>query len=247
MSRSCEPAPPTPLPVIPVIDLKGGVVVHAVGGQRERYSPIVTPLVRGSEPLAIARALAEKVGHRQLYLADLDALEGAEPAWDVHQALLSAGCELWLDVGLGNAQRARTVAGLLGQGRGVRRVIAALESLPRLDTLAAFLDAVGAERLVFSLDLRDGNLMTDQPWLGKPPLELVDDVLRLGVERIIVLDVGGVGRRNGPQALGLCRQIRLHAPHVELVSGGGVRGVEDLARLRDAGCDAALVSTWLHA
>jgi uncharacterized protein related to proFAR isomerase len=30
------------------------------------------------------------------------------------------------------------------------------------------------------------------------------------------------------------------------VAGGGVRGTDDLARLRDAGCHAALVSSWLH-
>jgi phosphoribosylformimino-5-aminoimidazole carboxamide ribotide isomerase len=63
---------------------------------------------------------------------------------------------------------------------------------------------------------------------------------------MIILDVGGVGRRAGPPTLELCRQIRLRFPQIELVSGGGVRDVADLARLRQAGCDAALVSTWLH-
>jgi uncharacterized protein related to proFAR isomerase len=33
---------------------------------------------------------------------------------------------------------------------------------------------------------------------------------------------------------------------VELISGGGVRDNADLARLQDAGCDAALVATALH-
>jgi phosphoribosylformimino-5-aminoimidazole carboxamide ribotide isomerase len=33
---------------------------------------------------------------------------------------------------------------------------------------------------------------------------------------------------------------------MELTSGGGVRGRDDLAALADAGCDAALVASALH-
>ena len=35
-------------------------------------------------------------------------------------------------------------------------------------------------------------------------------------------------------------------PAVTLLAGGGVRGIEDLARLADAGCDGALVATAVH-
>ncbi|MFM8221178.1 MAG: nickel transporter, partial [Planctomycetaceae bacterium] len=44
--------------VIPVLDLLGGVVVRGVAGQRDSYRPIVSQLVDGAEPLAVARALS---------------------------------------------------------------------------------------------------------------------------------------------------------------------------------------------
>ena len=43
--------------LIPVIDLKGGAVVHAKGGMRADYRPIETPLGAAGDALAIARAL----------------------------------------------------------------------------------------------------------------------------------------------------------------------------------------------
>jgi uncharacterized protein related to proFAR isomerase len=33
---------------------------------------------------------------------------------------------------------------------------------------------------------------------------------------------------------------------VDLIAGGGVRGLDDLKALADAGCDAALVASALH-
>lgn len=255
-----------PIPVIPALDLMGGVVVRAVGGQRDRYAPLRSPLVRGSEPLDVARALAAKVGHMQLYLADLDAVGGGEPAWDVYLSLLAPAFDLWLDAGLSSAERAVAI-GELGRGpapfsRPVRaselksatakkvpvpfRVIAALESLPDLQMLAAILAAVGPDRLVFGLDLREGRPISRVPALQKPPLDLVDAAVALGVRQLIVLDVAAVGKKEGPPVVELCRQIHDRAPHLEIIAGGGVRGISDLARLRDAGCAAALVSSWLH-
>ena len=43
--------------LIPVIDLLDGQVVRGVRGERARYRPIESALCRGSEPLAVSRAL----------------------------------------------------------------------------------------------------------------------------------------------------------------------------------------------
>jgi phosphoribosylformimino-5-aminoimidazole carboxamide ribotide isomerase len=40
--------------------------------------------------------------------------------------------------------------------------------------------------------------------------------------------------------------VREAVADMTLVAGGGVRGVDDLARLADTGCDGALVATALH-
>ena len=65
--------------VIPVIDLKGGAVVRGVAGERAGYQPIVSAIARDARPETVASALVRTSGASELYVADLDAVAGAEP------------------------------------------------------------------------------------------------------------------------------------------------------------------------
>jgi phosphoribosylformimino-5-aminoimidazole carboxamide ribotide isomerase len=235
------------LPVIPVIDLMGGVVVRAVGGDRRRYTPIESPLAAADRPLEMARALVQRTGGQQLYVADLDAIGGAVPAWQLYCELLAAQVELWLDIGLTNAVQADELGRFQEGGQSIHRVVAALETLPDFRTLGDMVSVLGAERLVFSLDLRHGRSMACAAALRKlPPMALVEAAVAHGVKQLIVIDVVAVGTRKGLAVLDLCRQIRRGHPEIKLAAGGGVRGTGDLAQLHDAGADIALASTWLH-
>ena len=63
---------------------------------------------------------------------------------------------------------------------------------------------------------------------------------------LTLLDLAAVGIDGGPQAAAACRPIRQSHPDVELISGGGVRGLADLKAFEEAGCDAVLVASALH-
>ena len=82
--------------VIPVIDLMGGQVVRGVGGRRDEYRPIKTILAADARPATIGRALAA-AGFREAYVADLDAIAGAAPAWSIYEELLSCPLTLAVD------------------------------------------------------------------------------------------------------------------------------------------------------
>src|SRR5947209_7775724 len=60
--------------IIPVLDLKAGLAVHAVAGDRAYYQPIRSILHQGSDPIGLARAYRDKLGLSDLYVADLDAI-----------------------------------------------------------------------------------------------------------------------------------------------------------------------------
>ncbi|MCA9270670.1 MAG: hypothetical protein KDA41_19445, partial [Planctomycetales bacterium] len=92
--------------ILPVIDLLGGQVVRGVAGRREEYRPIVSRIAAGSAPTQVAAALAQRFGFRDAYVADLDAIAGAEPAWEDYQAIADAGLQLWVDAGAGEVDRA---------------------------------------------------------------------------------------------------------------------------------------------
>ena len=60
-----------------------------------------------------------------------------------------------------------------------------------------------------------------------------------------MLDLGRVGTGCGVD-LGLLETLRQRFPGTRLLAGGGVLTRRDLERMRDAGCDGALVASAIH-
>lgn len=233
--------------ILPVVDLLGGVVVHGIGGRRAEYRPITSALCRDPSPGSVAAAFHDKLGCDDCYVADLDAIAGAPPNIAVYDAIVDAGLQPWLDAGTGDAAQAAEVARWLEHCAPRGRIVVGLESLGSISTLAAITAAVGAARVVFSLDLRAGKPITAIPSLAAlSPFDLAAAAIEAGVRSIIVLDLASVGMAGGVPTLDLCRALRARYPQLELSSGGGVRSREDLHALEAAGCDRALVATVLH-
>ncbi|HVW36962.1 MAG TPA: HisA/HisF-related TIM barrel protein [Pirellulales bacterium] len=232
--------------IIPVIDLMGGLVVRGVAGRRHEYRPIESRLCDDATPAAVGAALRARFGFRQAYVADLDAIAGADPAWSVYEELGRSGYSLRLDAGAATADQARRIAEFRG-GQLFSAVVVGLESLASPTALAEMLASVGAERLVFSLDLKAQTPLTAAAdWQGLDALAIAGEALRLGVRRFIVLDLAQVGMSAGVGTEPLCRQLRALDAEIEIVAGGGVRGLGDLDSLAAAGCDGALVASALH-
>jgi phosphoribosylformimino-5-aminoimidazole carboxamide ribotide isomerase len=234
------------LRIIPVIDLMAGQVVRGIAGRREEYRPIITSLAADSSPSSIARAFVERFGLRECYLADLDAIGGAEPAWEIYSELTNLGLDLSVDAGISDRRRAAALAAYRG-AKPLAGIVVGLESAPGPESLEDICRAVGGDRLIFSLDLKDGRpLGRVAAWLSMPAEEIATAAIELGVGRLIVLDLSRVGTSGGTGSEELCRSLRRRYPHIELIAGGGVRGPQDLRSLAAAGCDAALVATALH-
>ncbi len=235
------------LRVWPVLDVQRGQVVHGQGGQRANYRPLVSRFGCGSQPSAVARALVRHLGARGVYLADLDAIAGAEPAWQVYRAVLDQGLELWVDAGPRTARAAARLGEFRSAGRDLSAVIAGLESLVDPAALAELVVTVGPRRLVFSLDLFAGRPWTTAPgWRDLDARQVAALAAQAGVVRTIVLDIATVGTSGGLASLPLCAQLRDMFPAWQIVTGGGVRGVDDLQAAAGAGCDAVLVASALY-
>jgi phosphoribosylformimino-5-aminoimidazole carboxamide ribotide isomerase len=226
--------------VIPVIDLKGGAVVHAVRGERERYRPLRSEIVAGSDPVRVARAFREALGLEELYVADLDALSGGRLHRDVIAAL-AAEARVMVDAGAGGVAVVRLLLEL-----GAAGVVIGTETLAD----AAALERVRAELpdapLVLSLDLRAGRVVSPDPELRRLAApEALARLVSCGVSEAIALDLARVGSGAGPD-IALIEDLHARLPAVELVAGGGVRDLGDLRALAAAGAGGALVATALH-
>jgi phosphoribosylformimino-5-aminoimidazole carboxamide ribotide isomerase len=218
--------------IVPVLDLKGGVVVHARRGQRADYAPLESPLVAGCEPVAVAQALCALCRTRRLYVADLDALAG-DPVDEATLAALSSVAEPWVDAGATTPERAAAL-----RRAGAARNVVGTESLEP-----------GAEirpPAVLSVDLRDGRLISPDPGLvGREPAAAAPLARALEVSELLVIDLARVGSGSGPP-LAAVTELARALPGVAIYAGGGVRDDADLRALEAAGAAGALVATALH-
>jgi len=235
--------------LIPVLDLADGVAVQARAGDRARYAPaasVLTPGVAG-DPLALIQAYRDDLHARECYVADLDAIQGGELQRGALRGLArgAAPCGLMVDAGVSDAGAALEVLAL-----GADQVIVGLETLRTYDDLTSIVAVAGPERVVFSLDLRLGRPMLhpafrDTSGADPGPVSHAGRAVAAGVRTLLLLDVGRVGTSGGVD-LEVVGALRGAFPSLGLLAGGGVGGRADLDRIRDAGCDGALVATALH-
>jgi len=231
--------------VIPVLDIKQGQAVHAVGGRRANYRPLQSTLHPTSDPIELACSLKGSLGLRALYVADLDAIEGGLPQHAIHRRLVRLIPQVWIDAGIRDVTSVGPLLERLGPGG---TIVAGLETIGGPEDLAAVLQRAGAERVVFSLDLDNGHPRTADPaaWATADPFELSRRAIEQGVERFLILDLSrvGTGRGTGTEDL----LARLHAAYaaVKVFVGGGISGIEEIARIRNAGARGVLLGSALH-
>lgn len=102
--------------------------------------------------------------------------------------------------------------------------------------------------MIFSLDLDDGRprFAPGANWPAADPLEIVARVVGLGVRRLIVLDLSRVGTDRGIGTEALLGRIREARPDLSVAVGGGIRGIDDVQRLRESGASVVLVGSAIH-
>lgn len=234
--------------IIPVIDVMNGQVVRAVGGRRDEYRPLVSKLTSSTDPLVVARVLSEPDETDEVYLADLDAIQGRPAcAVKVVETLVGEGFDVWVDAGVRGLNDGREYHKAGG------RVILGTETVAGPEVVR---DWLGPEILPpVSLDLSAGQLLGDwRAWGAVDPTDVlgaVETILELGVRRLFVIDLDGVGSATGPATADVCLAIRLRfqgwsASGGRLFSGGGVRDWKDVSRLEECGVDAVLAASALH-
>jgi phosphoribosylformimino-5-aminoimidazole carboxamide ribotide isomerase len=216
--------------IIPVVDLKGGVVVRARMGQREEYRPIETPLSPTSDAVDVTRGLQSIHPFATLYVADLDAIEGRG---DNCVALTRLRAEfpqltLWVDNGISDR---RSAEDWLAAGWG--QLVLGSETQGDATLVRHF---AGDARVALSLDFRGRSFQG-------PPALLTD--AGCWPRKVIVMTLARVGSGAGPDLDRLCT-VRDAEPGRRIYAAGGIRDAADLLALKRAGIAGALVASCLH-
>jgi phosphoribosylformimino-5-aminoimidazole carboxamide ribotide isomerase len=222
--------------IVPVLDIRDGIVVHARRGERASYAPLRSGLLAGSEPVAVLEAMLEAVASAGLqspaaYVADLDAIVAGKAQWALLDKLRRASpVPLWVDAGFGDAAAAMAAA-----AHGCVPVIGS-ETLTTLDGLADALSGLAQARWILSLD-HDAQGPRDPAGVLQRPGLWPRDVIAMDLTRV-GNSAGGVGTW-----LETCMGM---AADRAWIAAGGVRDRGDLGSLRAAGASAVLVATALH-
>ena len=220
--------------LIPCVDIQKGRAVRLFEGDPERET------VYFEKPLEAAKHWAE-LGAAWLHLVDLDAATGRGNNREVIAKIArEVSCKIEVGGGVRDVETARAWLDL------VDRVVIGTAAVTRPEMLDALLDEFGPERVVVSVDAKDGRVAV-RGWgetSGVGALELAKRVQSQGVTQVIYTDISRDGTLRGvdPEPV---REMRAAFPHT-LLAGGGVAGDEDLDIYESLGLEGAIVGRALY-
>jgi phosphoribosylformimino-5-aminoimidazole carboxamide ribotide isomerase len=215
--------------VIPAIDVLEGRCVRLSEGRRERVT------VEGGDP-AVAAARFVAGGARYLHLVDLDGAFSGGPSPGLIERVVAAAGAVPVQAG-GGLRNAGAVESALAAGAA--RAIVGTAALDRQALTA--LASRFAPRLVVAIDARDGRVVADG-WVSESrlsPRGLAGRCAEVGVERLLVTSTRRDGSLAGPD-LDLLAEV-IEGSGLPVLAAGGIASLADLGRLRELGCEGAIV------
>ncbi|PKO46162.1 MAG: nickel transporter [Betaproteobacteria bacterium HGW-Betaproteobacteria-22] len=220
--------------IIPVIDLLNGEVVHAKQGNRQRYQSIQSQLTHSSKPLDVVAALLEYFPFKQLYIADLNAIQKLSHApnnYTIIENITSdyPELELWVDAGIRS-----TIELGLWEKLNVRLILGS-ENFSDLSVYLAIKHQINSP-FILSLDYMPNGY--------QGPLDLIKNTQHWPRD-VILMSLNHVGAELGIN-IGLLETFKAHTSSYHLYAAGGVRNIDDLELLKKSGVHGALTATALH-
>lgn len=215
---------------IPAIDVLDGAVVRLRHGDYDQVT------VYGHDAAAVAADYVA-AGAELIHVVDLGAARsgGDHDRTVLCRSLARHGVLFQIGGGIRDAATARTVV-----DSGARRVVVGTAAVADPAALAEIVDAVGPERVVGAVDVRDGRAR-GQGWEddGSPMGEVLDRVAGLGIGWVLVTGITRDGTMEGPD-LELLGEVRAGWPSLRIIASGGVGTLDDLRRLSAAGFEAVV-------
>lgn len=225
--------------LLPAIDLRGGQVVRLQQGDFARETAY------DGDPVAVASRFAA-LGATWLHVVDLDGARAGEPRQLELAAAIVAETHGRARVEVGGGLRtAIAVAGALGTGAA--RVSLGTAALRDPSFASELVGRYGPERVVVSIDIRDG-LALGEGWregaAGVPAVAAIETLAAAGVDTFEVTAIERDGSLEGPD-LALLRSL-VGLERGRIIASGGISSVEDVLAVQAAGCGGAIVGKAIY-
>ncbi len=223
--------------IIPAIDLIEGKLVRLTEGDYARKT------IYPTDPVDMARQY-EDAGITRLHVVDLDgAKKGSVVNWKVLEQITSR-TSLLVDFGGGVKQES-----------DVQRIIECGASWVTVGSMAVkqpavfsdWLDHYGADRFFLGADVRNEKIAVGG-WLEtttQDVQEFIFSYTQQGLHYIFCTDISKDGKLEGP-ATPLYKKILSYNKDIKLVASGGVTEVDDLHKLKEAGCYGVIIGKAIY-
>jgi phosphoribosylformimino-5-aminoimidazole carboxamide ribotide isomerase len=212
--------------IIPVIDLKDGVVVHARHGNRQCYQPINTDLCKSADIFQVIEAFFGVYTFDTFYIADLNAITNqGDHNQLINEVLIQyPNINFWIDRGYQQIDQFSPGNWLpvLGSESYRNETVAEIKTFKN--------------NFILSLDYLLSDTLGATSLFSDPSF---------WPEKIIIMTLERVGSNNGPDLKKLCEFCRQY-PDKNFIAAGGIRDKLDLMALSEAGIHQALVASALH-
>jgi len=210
--------------IYPAMDLMGGKVVRLKQGRFDEVTAY------SSEPLDALREFAA-AGAQWAHVVDLDGARTGQPVQHELVAALAQSAPLRLQTAGGYRTRDHLARMF---DAGVARVAIGSLAVKQPETVSAWMDEFGPERIALSLDVR---LIDSQPmvaiagWTEDSGRSLWDvAALYPDARHFLITDIGRDGMLLGPN-VELYDEIARRLPDASVQASGGVSLIADLKRL----------------
>jgi phosphoribosylformimino-5-aminoimidazole carboxamide ribotide isomerase len=234
-----DPGPLAVFELLPAIDIRGGRVVRLRQGDFDRE------VAYEADPVAVAARFVAQ-GATWLHVVDLDGARDGEPRQLDTAAAVVAEVHGRARVELGGGLRtAIAVAGAIGTGAA--RVTVGTAALTDPEFVRSIVARHGPERVVASIDVRDG-LALGEGWrtgaVGLPAAEAIEMLAGAGVMTFEVTSIARDGLLEGPDLELLRALVTLRLGRI--VASGGIASVDDVLAVQAIGCAGAIVGSALY-
>ena len=222
--------------IIPAIDIIDGKCVRLTKGD---YS---TKKVYNEDPLEVAKEF-EANGIQYLHMVDLD---GAKSSRIINQKVLErVATNTNLNIDFGGGLKSDDDLRIAFES-GASQITGGSIAVKNRKLFLKWISTYGSEKIILGADCLNRKIAT-QGWLENSEMDVVEfisDYQQKGIEYVICTDISKDGMLQGTSNE-LYKEI-MEKTSVKLIASGGVSSMDDLIKLKELGCEGAIVGKAIY-
>ncbi|PQL95438.1 1-(5-phosphoribosyl)-5-[(5-phosphoribosylamino)methylideneamino]imidazole-4-carboxamide isomerase [Apibacter adventoris] len=222
--------------IIPAIDLINGKCVRLTKGD---YS---TEKIYREDPLDAAKEF-EDAGIKYLHLVDLD---GAKSSRIInYKTLYKIASQTSLKIDFGGGLKSDEDLKIAFEN-GASQITGGSIAVKNPKLFQSWLTTYGSDKIILGADCKNRMIAT-QGWMVSSSFDVVDFIEsyeKKGISYVVCTDISKDGMLEGTSN-DLYKEI-LQKTSVKLIASGGVSSINDLYRLKEMGCEGAIVGKAIY-